>query len=83
MRLASPPSEVDAAVVGCTKIFYAQRLGVGLMKKQFTRLQPPVCFLNAVEKWEIEEYPSIMETSVTLNPFSYKRYLACSILWLW
>lgn len=33
----------------------------------------PVCFLKAVEKCEIDEYPSIIETSVTLRPFSYKR----------
>lgn len=40
----------------------------------------PVCFLNAVLKCEIEEYPSKDETSVTFKPFSYKRYFACSIL---
>ncbi len=43
----------------------------------------PVCFLNAVEKCEMEEYPSINDTSVTVSPFSYKRYLACSMRWLW
>lgn len=43
----------------------------------------PVCFLKAVEKCEMEEYPSESETSVTVNPFSYNKYLACSILWLW
>jgi hypothetical protein len=30
----------------------------------------PVCFLKAVEKWEIEEYPSWAETSETEKPFS-------------
>ena len=39
----------------------------------------PVCFLNAVEKWEIEEYPKEADTSVTVRPFSYNKYFACSI----
>ena len=43
----------------------------------------PLYFLKAVEKCEIEEYPSKTETSVTLNHFSYNKYLACSIRWLW
>ena len=43
----------------------------------------PVCFLKAVLKWEIDEYPNSIETSVTLKPLSYSRYFACSIRWLW
>lgn len=42
----------------------------------------PVCFLKAVEKWEMDEYPSESETSVTVNPFSYNKYFACSMRWL-
>ena len=33
----------------------------------------PVCFLNAVEKCEMEEYPNRADTSETLRPFSYNR----------
>ena len=50
-----------------------------LYRKSNSQGFKPVCFLNAVEKCEMEEYPNSKETSVTLNPFSYNRYLACSI----
>lgn len=43
----------------------------------------PVCFLKAVEKCEIQEYPIIIATSETERPFSYKRPFAFSILSFW
>ncbi len=63
------------------KVFYPKLKSINY----FSRSQgfSPVCFLKAVLKWEIEEYPSIIDTSVTLSPFSYKRYLACSMRWFW
>lgn len=43
----------------------------------------PVCFLKAVEKWEIQEYPISIATSDTDMPFSYRRLFAFSILSFW
>ena len=54
--------------------------GEGNQRRSNSQGFNPVCFLKAVEKCEMEEYPKSTETSVTVKPFSYNRYLACSNL---
>ncbi len=39
----------------------------------------PVCFLNAVLKCEMDEYPNNPDTSVTFKPFSHNIIVAYSI----
>ncbi len=58
-----------------------KRMTMGNYRSNNSHGFKPVCFLKAVLKWEMEEYPRERDTSVTLSPFSYNRYLACSIRW--